>query len=662
MKNYIKHTIVVVLLAIMGVAYAEPPQPWQVGDYWYDGGTTGNLNSRVGWKVYTGPGALQGWKTALSSGYPRLSDASPFGGNIYMEANTRVNITNDFVLNGTWTGGPGAILDIINGTTSDPTTLTVGQSGIMSVHEVDIETLGQLINYGDLTVNVVESSIASEFINHGITTMTSPDSKIWLRAGTSATTGGILDNYGTITLNGEVDTRNYATIISRATGTIVGSGRITTPDPGDATFRIANAGGRDEAFQLTGTHEVYECTYIYDGNTDQILGDIRIPIFKLIVESGHKLTLTKDLTIQGDRSILQGYPLVRVASGSTLDLKNHTITSDLDSDKGVSEFILESGATLIIGHEDGISSYSHPNGNGYRIGYGAIQTNSADYSSGANYHFDGDSYQDASSNRVQFSGCFFTDLDPTQHRVHDLIILNDRGLDLCPDFRPLEISGSVSPSANTDPNTEWGWVRGGETLPVTLSYFNAVFNGFDSVTMQWETQTETNNLGFYILRSTEPDATSATVISSMIAATNSSQGAVYSYKDDSLYDDGVYYYWLQDVSFAGEIELHGPAMAQVTLNGGGNHSPDIPLKTGFMRNYPNPFNPSTQLEYYLENDSDADFKVYNLKGQLVDQITLRNQPGGFHRYTWEPQLSSGVYLIKFTADGKSNTRRVMLSK
>lgn len=383
---------------------------------------------------------------------------------------------------------------------------------------------------------------------------------------------------------------------------------------------------------------------------------------RLLVESGHKLTLTKDLTIQGDRSILQGYPLVRVASGSTLDLKNHTITSDLDSDKGVSEFILESGATLIIGHEDGISSYSHPNGNGYRIGYGAIQTNSADYSSGANYHFDGDSYQDASSNRVQFSGCFYTDLDPTQHRVHDLIILNDRGLDLCPDFQPLEISGSVSPSANTDPNTEWGWVRGGETLPVTLSYFNAVFNGFDSVTMQWETQTETNNLGFYILRSTEPDATSATVISSLIVATNSSQGAVYSYKDDSLNDDGVYYYWLQDVSFAGEIELHGPAMAQVTLNGGGNHSPDIPLKTGFMRNYPNPFNPSTQLEYYLEEGSDVGFKVYNLKGQLVDQITLRNQAGGFHRYTWEPQLSSGVYLIKFTADGKSNTRRVMLSK
>lgn len=110
------------------------------------------------------------------------------------------------------------------------------------------------------------------------------------------------------------------------------------------------------------------------------------------------------------------------------------------------------------------------------------------------------------------------------------------------------------------------------------------------------------------------------------------------------------------------MALHGPAMAQVTLNGGSNQTPDIPLKTSIVRNLPNPFNPSTQLEYYLENSSDVCFEVYNLRGQMVDQFTLRNQANGFHRYKWKPQLSSGVYLIRFTAAGKSNTRRVILSK
>ena len=652
--------IVIAMLSMIGVVCAQPPQPWSVGDYWYNPSshtTTGNLNSRVGWKVYTGPGPTQGWKTALSVGYPRLSEASPFGGKIYMDAGTRVNITNDFVLNGTWTGGSGCILDIINGTTSDPTTLTVSSSGTMSVHEVDIETLGQLVNEGNLTVDIVEVSIAAEFINNATTTMTSPDSKIWLRAGTSAITGGILDNSGTITLNGVVDTRNFATIISRATGTIVGSGRITTPDPGDATFRIANPGGRDAAFQLTGTHEVYECTYIYDGNTDQLLGDLRIPIFKLIVESGHKLTLTKDLTIQGDDSVLQGYPIVRVASGSTLDMGQYTITSDLDSSSGVAEFILEEGATLVTAHPNGISSYSNPNdpnSNGYRIDYGAIRTNSAYYSSGANYIYNGNQ-----SNPSQFSGCFIT--EPDANTVNHITNLNVNGLDLCPNFKPLH-TGGFTGEFNHDPNDpNYGYIEG-QTLPVTLSYFSAVYNGFNGVMLQWETQSETNNLGFYVLRSDVSEASEAKLISNLIPAANTSQGAVYYFEDNNLYDDGVYYYWLQDVSFAGAAELHGPTMVQVILKDGSNHTPDVPVKTGLVRNYPNPFNPSTQLEYYLENSSDVDFKVYNLKGQLVDQFALYNQESGFHRYTWKPELGSGVYLVRFTANGVSNTRKVILSK
>ena len=220
-----------------------------------------------------------------------------------------------------------------------------------------------------------------------------------------------------------------------------------------------------------------------------------------------------------------------------------------------------------------------------------------------------------------------------------------------------------SGNLNTDPDIPEGYINDDSpSLPVTMSYFNAFFNGFDSVVLQWETQTETNNLGFYVLRSTEPDATKASKISALVPAVNSSQGAAYCYEDNSLDDDGIYYYWLQDVSFSGAIELHGPTMAQVTLLAGSSQTPDIPLKTGLVRNFPNPFNPSTQLEYYLENSADVDFEVYNLKGQLVDHFTLRHQTSGFHRHKWEPQLESGVYLVKFSAEGRSNVRKVILTK
>ena len=385
------------------------------------------------------------------------------------------------------------------------------------------------------------------------------------------------------------------------------------------------------------------------------------PVYRLTVDSGHTLTLSNNITMEGDNNTLNERPDFTVKSGSTLATGPYSIVT-MPASGGDDKFILESGATIIVGHEVGISSY--PTGT-TRISSGAVQTTQATYSSGANYHYDGDNHRpdpDPDPDTVQFSGCFFTDNVSGQHRVHDLIIHNDRGLNLCQNFRPLDITGSVSASANTDSTSTWGYVRGGVTLSVTLSYFNAFFNGFDSVALQWETQTETNNLGFYILRSTEPEAVNATVVSELIPAANTSQGAVYYFEDNSLYDDGLYYYWLQDVSFAGAIELHGPALAQVTLNVGGNQSPSIPLKTGFVRNYPNPFNPSTQLEYYLEKGAEVEFQVYNLKGQLVDQITLRHQDSGFHRYTWKPQLSSGVYMIRFTAEGKSNTRKVILAK
>jgi len=228
-------------------------------------------------------------------------------------------------------------------------------------------------------------------------------------------------------------------------------------------------------------------------------------------------------------------------------------------------------------------------------------------------------------------------------------------------FRPLRVDGGYQGNINTDSGIGEGYVEG-QTLPVTLSYFNGYFNGFDSVVLQWETQTETNNLGFYVLRATELEPASAGVISDLIQAANTSQGATYYFEDKDLYEDGIYYYWLQDVSFSGLADLHGPILVQVTLGAGSNHVPDLPLTTSLVRNYPNPFNPSTQLEYYLEEGSDVAFEVYNLKGQKLDQFTLRHQDKGFHRYTWEPQLGSGIYLIKFTADGKSNIRKVVLTK
>lgn len=643
--------LIMAMLAMVGAVYATFPDDLNPshGDYWYHAtGAAGYSTLRTNWKVYDST-VQDPTKRWVSPSTALANQSQPFTGNVYL-SNT-VIFYKDFTLAGNVISNPDDPTRNIRLTVNYGFNFTLTNTGTITAHSVLVEDHANFYNYG--TVNLPYTDAASEF---------------YLETGSGDQTGGHLENYGTINVNGRFRMGYESSIASHEGGVIQGPGFMQTEaggaTPGDYRISIANSGGWDAAINLTGGYDnTAPLNLTFNGETDQVTGVyLPQPVYRLTVDSGHTLTLSNNITMDADNN--PGYnerPDFTVKSGSTLATGPYSIVSEKASG-GDDKFILESGATIIVGHEEGISSYPTTTA---RISTGAVQTTNATYSSGANYHYDGDNHRpdlDPDPDTVQFSGCFFTDDVPGQHRVHDLIIHNGRGLNLCTNFRPLTITGSVSASANTDPNSDWGYVEGGVTLSVTLSYFNAIFNGFDSVALQWETQTETNNLGFYILRSTEPEAVNATVVSELIPAANTSQGAVYYFEDNSLYDDGLYYYWLQDVSFAGAIELHGPAMAQVTLNAGGNQSPNIPLKTSFTRSYPNPFNPSTQLEYYLEKGSDVEFQVYNLKGQLVDQITLRHQDSGFHRYTWKPQLSSGVYMIRFTAEGKSNTRKVILAK
>ena len=66
-----------------------------------------------------------------------------------------------------------------------------------------------------------------------------------------------------------------------------------------------------------------------------------------------------------------------------------------------------------------------------------------------------------------------------------------------------------------------------ETVPVELSSFTAAMFGTNSVHITWVTQSETEVLGFHILRSLEEDLSTALQISNLIPATNTSQTKVY---------------------------------------------------------------------------------------------------------------------------------------
>ncbi len=615
---YIKKQILIigVLLSLFCMAYGQ-----NTGDYrpkW--GGLS--VAGTSGWQVYNS--ATGTWSDTS------IPLSNPFTADIYVDNSFLIDV--DFEMQGNIhysSANPAAITEI---KVKEGSTFTLSSGSTYNMRQLYVEKGARFINYG--TVNGVDTS-----------------DKIILASQDTTTPGGILENHGTINLNGLLAPNSGSLIISKAGAKIQGSGSVNTNASG-TMVHIANAGGYDEAIALTGANgggnKLQNACFIFNGDTDQVTGNLPEPICRLMVDSGHKLTLTKDLTVNGNMARSR----VEVFGGSTLDTQGFVISSNAPWSNNA-PFVLNSGATIITAHPDGISSVI---GTGTQIGSGAIQLNGATYSSGANYVFSGTGTTGVRQN----SGAFVT---TTPGHVNNIINLSDEILKLDNSFQPLYVDGGYQGLFTTQSGLGEGYIDGEPlTLPVEMSYFNAVFNGFNSVILQWATQSETNNLGFYVLRATEFQPATACVISDLIQANNTSQGATYYFTDNDLYEDGLYYYWLQDVSFSGEITMHGPIMVQVTLQSGSNQTPDLPWSTSLVRNYPNPFNPSTQLEYYLEKGADVDFKVYNLRGQLVDQFMLRNQESGFHRYTWEPQLSSGAYLIRFTADGKTNTRKVILSK
>lgn len=211
-------------------------------------------------------------------------------------------------------------------------------------------------------------------------------------------------------------------------------------------------------------------------------------------------------------------------------------------------------------------------------------------------------------------------------------------------------------------------IQSDETLPVELSSFTAIQNAQNYVNLMWTTQSESGVSGYYIYRSTQVDASTASLVSPLIPASNTSTTQSYVYTDSALTEDGIYYYWLQNVDLDGSVAYHGPVVVNYSANGGNNGTPVIPTVTELKRVYPNPFNPSAFISYGIATPAEVSISIYNNRGQLIR--TLRDCPSsiGNHRIEWNGKAdngsdcSSGVYIFKMNAGKQSFVQKAILVK
>jgi len=81
----------------------------------------------------------------------------------------------------------------------------------------------------------------------------------------------------------------------------------------------------------------------------------------------------------------------------------------------------------------------------------------------------------------------------------------------------------------------------------------------------------------------------------------------------------------------------------------------IPENYSIGRNYPNPFNPMTTIQFGLPEPSYVTLIIYDMTGREVRRLVDGSVEPGYHTATWDSRneagnlVSSGVYLYRFTA-------------
>jgi hypothetical protein len=94
----------------------------------------------------------------------------------------------------------------------------------------------------------------------------------------------------------------------------------------------------------------------------------------------------------------------------------------------------------------------------------------------------------------------------------------------------------------------------------------------------------------------------------------------------------------------------------------------LPLTPTLVGNYPNPFNPSTLIEFQLPDRMDVEVTVFNTMGQRVAGLADGTWEAGVHRVRWEGAddhgraLASGIYYLRMHTDDRVQTKRMVLLK
>jgi len=190
-------------------------------------------------------------------------------------------------------------------------------------------------------------------------------------------------------------------------------------------------------------------------------------------------------------------------------------------------------------------------------------------------------------------------------------------------------------------------------VPVELTSFTASLNK-SLVLLKWSTASETNNMGFEILRSSQTDIDNWEAIGFV-----EGKGTTTEFTNYEFYNE------LSEFNTSATLKYR---LKQIDFNGASSYSDIVEVEfnpeTFFLaQNYPNPFNPTTNIKFSIAKDSFVSLKVFNALGKEVKTLISKNLVAGQYDTNFDAsELTSGVYIYQLSADNRIESKKMMLLK
>lgn len=194
-------------------------------------------------------------------------------------------------------------------------------------------------------------------------------------------------------------------------------------------------------------------------------------------------------------------------------------------------------------------------------------------------------------------------------------------------------------------------------LPIKLGSFE-VRLGDDqkSARVEWVTFTELENYGFLVERLSpgqEDHDENWKQITFVEGNGFSTSIQNYSYTDLHLNEAGTYSYRLRQIDYNGAFEVFGPI----------NLFFSSPEEVAIRGNYPNPFNPSTRIEYQIPEQARVRLQIYDVLGRMILNLVDTRQNAGRYTVIFDASnLASGMYFARLVTEQSNVTHKMLLVK